>query len=87
VYQNPNIVEDITKRRLIWAGHAWRKEESMLRTVIESVPQGKRPLGRPRLRWEDRVKEDVEKIKPGEDWKELSLERENWRQIYWTVWS
>ena len=87
MYQNPNIVKDITKRRLIWAGHAWRKEGSMLRTVIERVPQGKRPLGRPRLRWEDRVKEDVEKVKPGEDWKELSLERESWRQICWTVWS
>ena len=87
VYQNPGIVEDITKRRLIWAGHAWRKEGSLLRTVIEKVPQGKRPLGRPRLRWEDRVKEDVEKVKPGEEWKVLSLERESWRQICWTVWS
>jgi len=65
VYQNQNIVEYITKRRLICIGHAWRKEGSMLKTVIERVPQEKRSLGRPRLRWEDRVKEDVEKIKPG----------------------
>jgi len=61
-YKNPSIVEDITKRRLIWAGHAWRKEGSLLRIVLENAPLGKRPLGRPRLRWEDRVKEDVEKV-------------------------
>jgi len=81
-------VENITKKkRLKWAGRAWRKEGSFLRTVLENVPQGKRPLGRPRLRWEDRVKEDVGKIKPGIDWKELSLDWENRREICWTVWS
>lgn len=74
-------MEDITKRLLIWAGHDWRKEGSLLRTVLENAPLGKRPLGRPRLRWEDRVKEVVDKVKSGEDWKKLSLERENWRQI------
>jgi len=38
-----------------------------LRTVLENIPQGKRPLGRPRLRWEDRIKEDVEKVGVGID--------------------
>jgi len=38
---------------------------------VENAPLGKRPLGSPRLRWEDRVEEDVEKVKPGEEWKEL----------------
>jgi len=66
-YQNPSIVEDITKRRLIWAGHAWRKEGSLLRTVLENASLGKRPLECPRLKWEDRVKKDVEKVKSGED--------------------
>jgi hypothetical protein len=56
-------------------------------TVLKNAPLEKRPQRRPRLRWEDRVKEDVEKVKPGDDWKELSLERESWRRICWTVWS
>lgn len=53
----------------------------LVKIVQENVPQGKRPLGRPKLRWEDRVKEDIEKVKPGTDWKELALDRETWRQI------
>jgi len=86
LYQNPSIVEDITKKkRLLWAGYAWRIKGSFLRTVLENIPQRKKPLERPRLRWEDRVMEDVGKIKPGIDWKKLSLDRENWREICWTV--
>lgn len=54
-----------------------RNEGSLLRTVLENVPQGKRPLGRPKLRWKGRIKEQVKKVRPGIDWKELSLDREN----------
>jgi len=72
LYQNPSIVVDITKQRLKRAGHAWRHQEGLfLRMVLVNVPQGKRPLGRPRLRWGDSVQEDVGKIKLGMDWKEL----------------
>jgi hypothetical protein len=38
MYQNLSIVEDITKRRLFWIGHAWRKKGSLLRTVLKKVP-------------------------------------------------
>jgi len=37
--------------------------------------------------YHDSVKENEEKINPREDWKELSLERESWKQICWTIWS
>ncbi|KAL4152897.1 hypothetical protein QTP88_000730 [Uroleucon formosanum] len=70
LYQRPSIKEDITKRRLKWAGHSWRKTGSLIKIVQENAPKGKRPLGRPRLRWEDRIKEDLEKVRPGLDWKE-----------------
>jgi len=49
-FQRPDIVKEITKRRLSWGGHAWRKQGSLVRQVIENEPIGKRPLGRPRLR-------------------------------------
>jgi hypothetical protein len=75
--QRSSIKEDITKRRLKWAGHSWRKSGALVKIVQENGP-----LGRPRLRWDDRVKEDVEKVRPGMDWKNLSLDREIWRQIY-----
>jgi len=79
LYQRPSIKEDITKRRLKWAGHSWRKTGSLIKIVQENTPKGKRPLGRPRLRWEDRIKEDIEKVRPGLDWKELALDRKTWR--------
>ncbi|KAL4084379.1 hypothetical protein QTP88_028202 [Uroleucon formosanum] len=87
LYQRPSIKEDITKRRLKWAGHSWKKTGSFIKIVQENAPKGKRPLGRPRLRWEDRIKEDIEKVRPGLDWKELALDRETWRQICWMTWS
>lgn len=59
----------------------------MLRTVLENAPQGKRPLGKARLSWENKVKEYVEKVMPGMDWKEPSFYRGNYRQICWTTWS
>uniref|UniRef100_A0A2S2RA64 Uncharacterized protein n=1 Tax=Sipha flava TaxID=143950 RepID=A0A2S2RA64_9HEMI len=65
MYQNLNIVKDINKKRIIWEGHNGRKEGLLLRTMIERVPQGKRPLGHLRLRWEDRVKEDVKVVRRG----------------------
>ncbi|KAL4126538.1 hypothetical protein QTP88_010759 [Uroleucon formosanum] len=87
LYQRPSIKEDITKRRLKWAGQSWKKTGSLIKIVQENASKGKRPLGRPRLRWEDRIKEDLEKVRPGLDWKELALDRETWRQICWTTWS
>jgi len=44
-------------------GHARRKQGSLVRQVIEEEPIGKRPLGRPRLRWEDCVKKGLNKVR------------------------
>lgn len=64
-------------RRLIWAGHARRKYGSLLRTVRENSPQGTRPLGHPRWRWEDWSKEDIQRVRPGEGCMLIALGREN----------
>lgn len=45
----------------------------MFRTVLGNAPKGKRPLGTPRLRYENRIKGDVWKIRPGMNWEEESL--------------
>jgi len=60
---------------------------SSLRTVSENAPRGKKPLGRPRLKWDDGIKEAVVKVRPGTGRKELSSNREIWRRICWTTWS
>jgi len=57
------------------AGHAWRKQGSMIRTVIENNPAGKRPLGRPRLRWENCVIKDVKRIEANLQWREEAEDR------------
>ena len=48
---------------LIWAGHVARMEESRSAfKILTDTPTGKRPLGRPRRRWEENVRMDIEEI-------------------------
>lgn len=63
-FQRPDILKEITKRRLMRRCHAWRKQRSLVRLVIEAESIGKRPLGRPRLRWKDCVKKKIKTIGP-----------------------
>jgi hypothetical protein len=54
--------------------------------ALVGKPKGKRPLGRPRHRWEDNIKMDVKEIGGGsEDWMELSQDRDGWRSLVSTV--
>lgn len=87
LFQRPNIVREIAKRKLSWAGHAWRKQGTLVKWVIEEEPNGKRPLGRPKLRWEDGVKREVEKIEPGVKWREVAEDRDRWQSLALSGWS
>ena len=59
MYFSPNIVRVIKSRRMRWAGHVARMGEvRYVYSVSVDKPEGKRPLGRPRLRWEDNIKMD-----------------------------
>ena len=49
-------------------------------------PEGKRPLGRPRHRWEDNIKMDLQEVGCGVmDWIELAQDRERWRALVTAV--
>ena len=48
-------------------------------------PDGKRPLGRPRRRWEDSIKMDLQEVRGGGDWMELAQDRDRWRALVNTV--
>ena len=53
----------IKSRRLRWAGHIARMEEGRSAfNILTDKPTGKRPLGRPRRRWEDNIRMDLEEI-------------------------
>jgi hypothetical protein len=55
-----NIVRVVKSRRMRWAGHVARMwEERGVHRVLVGKPEGKRPLGRPRRRWEDNIKMDL----------------------------
>ena len=53
--------------------------------VLVGKPEGKRPLGRPRRRWEDNVKIDLQEVGEGGDWMELAQDRDRWRALVDTV--
>jgi hypothetical protein len=74
-----NIVYTIRNRRLKWVRHARRSQNNIIRITIDENPVGKRPLGRPRLKWEDMVKKDVLTLNGGSDLKVRALDREVWR--------
>lgn len=69
LFPKPCMFEAIKNKRLQWTGHARRNQSPLLRTVLEKNPTGKRSIGRPRMRREDVVKNDVEELGGGTDWK------------------
>jgi hypothetical protein len=70
-------------RRIRWAGHVARMgEEREVHRVLVGKPKGKRPLGRPRRRWEDNIKMDLQEVGWGRvDWMELAQDRDGWRAL------
>jgi hypothetical protein len=69
LYLSPNIIRQIKSRRMRWAGHVARMgEERKVYKVLVGTAEGKRPLERPRHRWEDGIRMDLEKIGMGGVW-------------------
>ncbi|KAJ4438972.1 hypothetical protein ANN_14926 [Periplaneta americana] len=81
LYSSPDIISNIKSRRLRWAGHVARMGESRnAYRVLVGRPEGKRPLKRPRRRWEDNIKMDLREV--GYDdrqWINLAQDRDQWR--------
>ncbi|KAJ4428332.1 hypothetical protein ANN_24351 [Periplaneta americana] len=79
LYSSPDIIRNIKTRRLRWEGHVARMGESRnAYRVLVGRPEGKRPLGRPRRRWEDNIKMDVREVGYDDrDWINLAQDRTN----------
>ena len=82
LYSLPNIVRAVKSRRMRWAGHVARMVEGRgVHRVLVGKPEGKRPLGRPRCKWEDNIKTDLREVGGGGDWMELAQDRDRWRAL------
>jgi hypothetical protein len=83
LYSSPNIVRVIKSRRMRWAGHvACMGEGRGVYRVLVGRPEGKRPLVRPRRRWEDNISEiGID----GANWIQLTQDRVQWRAFVNTV--
>ena len=70
-------------RRIRWAGHVASMEEGRcMHRVLVGKSEGKRPLERPRRRWEDNIKVDLQEVGWGcGDWMELAQDRDSWRAL------
>ena len=70
-----------------WAGHVARMEEGRdVHEVLVGKPEGKRPLDRPRRRWEDNIKMDLQEVGRGcGNWMGLVQDRDSWRALVSTV--
>jgi hypothetical protein len=82
LYSSPNIIRVIKSRRMKWAGNVARMgEQRGTYRILGGRPQGRRPLGRPRRRWEDNITMDLQEVGWGMGWIELPQDRDRWRAV------
>ena len=82
LYSSPNTVLVIKSSRMKWAGHVARMGEEGVYRVLVGEPEGKRPLRRPRRRWVDNIRMDLQEVECGYvDWIGLARDRDRWRTL------
>jgi len=83
LYCSPTIVRVIKSSKMRLAGHVARMGERRgVYGVLVGKPEGKRPLGRPRRRWEGNIKIDLQEVESGViDWIELAQDWDRWRTL------
>ena len=83
LYSSPNIVRVIKSGRMRWAGHVARvDEERRVYSFLVGKPEGRRPMGRPRRRWMDNIRMDLQEVGCGYmNWIGLAQDGERWRTL------
>jgi hypothetical protein len=87
LYSLPNILRMVKSRRMRWAWYVARMgEDRGVHRVLVGKPEGKMSLGKPRRRWKDNIKMDLQEVGGGRvDWMELAQDRDSWRALVGTV--
>jgi hypothetical protein len=83
LYSSPSIIRLIKSRRIRWAGHvAQMGEKRNAYRLLVGKPEEKRPIGRPRRRWVDNIRMDLEEVGWGDvDWIGLAQDKNRWRAV------
>jgi hypothetical protein len=83
----PSIIRVVKARRMRSAGHVARIGEVRgAYNILVGRPEGRRPLGKPRRRWEENIKMDLRQTGFGYvDWIHLAQDRDRWRALVNTV--
>jgi hypothetical protein len=87
LYSSPNIIRVVKLRRMRWAGHVAHmgKRRGVYRVLV-GRPKWKRPLGRPRRKWEDNINMDLQEIEiDGVNRIRLAQDTVRWREFVNTV--
>ena len=80
IIKSKNIINFIRTQRLSWLGHAERTQGTrMLKAIYSWNPVSRRPTGRPKIRWIDDVRKDIQKLKVP-NWKTLAQDRRGWKE-------
>ena len=81
------LQNEVIVRRLRYAGHCSRMgDDRVPKRILNGQVQGRRPLGRPRYRWNDNIKQDIgEVINNPEQWQDMAQDRRQWRGLVLAV--
>jgi hypothetical protein len=81
LFNETNIVKCIKINRLCWAGHVIRMDNNRtVKKVFNIKPVGIRKIGRPKLRWEDDVTQDIKTLGV-KNWWNVAMEKESWQKL------
>jgi hypothetical protein len=79
--KHKNIINFARAQKLEWYGHTERMQETRMFKIIYSwKPISKGPTGRPKIRWEDGVKKDIQRLRVS-NWKTLVQDRRRWKEV------
>jgi hypothetical protein len=81
ILKGQNIIGFIKKQGLNWLGHVENMtEDNDVKKIKRWKPMSNRPIGRPKLRWEDDVLEDMKSMNVC-NWKKVAQDRERWKKV------